>query len=91
MDVIFATAKSGDVYVFRHNFNGNKWENVTNKKDGSSLVTFRKRGNMFYIRIIPDGGTKVGGRGIREHAAAPRLCVSVSRDVYNVGGIPVVS
>ena len=56
---MFATAKPGSVYVFRHNYLENKWENVTNRKDGSASVMFRKRGNMFFMRIVPEGGTKV--------------------------------
>ena len=58
MDRVFATAKLGAAYVFRHNFSGNKWENITNRKDGSSVVTFRKRGDKFFIRIAPEGGEK---------------------------------
>jgi hypothetical protein len=58
MDRVFATAKLGAAYVFRHNFSGNKWENITNRKDGSSVVMFRKRGDKFFIRIAPEGGEK---------------------------------
>ena len=57
-DRVFATAPPGKAYVFRHNFSGSKWENVTNKKDGTSSVTFRKRGDKFFIRIAPEGGEK---------------------------------
>lgn len=59
MDRVFATAPPGKAYVFRHNFSGNKWENVTNKKDGTSSVSFRKRGSdTYFIRIVPEGGEK---------------------------------
>ena len=58
MDTVFATAAAGKAYVFRHNFSGNKWENVTNRKDGTSVVSFRKRGDEFRVRIIPEGGEK---------------------------------
>ena len=57
---MFATAKPDEVFVFRHNFNDNKWENVANKKDGSATVTFRKRGSHFFMRIVADGGIRVG-------------------------------
>ena len=57
-DLVFATAKPGEAFVFRHNFSENKWENVASK-NGSSTVTFRKRDGAFFIRIAPDGGDKV--------------------------------
>ena len=69
MDTVFATAAAGKAYVFRHNFSGNKWENVTNRKDGTSVVTFRKRGDEFRVRIIPEGGEKA-------RAVCSWLCVA---------------
>ena len=57
-DLVFATAKPGEAFVFRHNFSENKWENVASK-NASSTVTFRKRDGAFFIRIAPDGGDKV--------------------------------
>ena len=81
-DRVFATVKSDEVFVFRHNFNENKWENVTNRADGSATVTFRKRGYNFFIRIVADGGLRVGLNPISVFRAS-RLSVSA-------GGAPVV-
>ncbi|CAI8016046.1 RanBP-type and C3HC4-type zinc finger-containing protein 1 [Geodia barretti] len=58
-DRVFATVKSDEVFVFRHNFSANKWENFfTNRADGSATVTFRKRGYNFFVRIVGDGGLR---------------------------------
>ena len=76
VDRVFATAKPEEVFVFRHNFAENKWENVASRKDGSATVTFRKRGSAFFIRIVPDGGEKVWSTpGI--WLSANLLCVCV--------------
>ena len=76
MDRVFATAKLGAVYVFRHNFSGNKWENVTNRKDGSSAVTFRKRADSrFFIRIVPDGGDKASYNSPRTAVERASVCM----------------
>ena len=60
-DVVFATAGTGKAYVFRHNFSGNKWENMS-PTGGTSIVSFRKRSERFFIRIQVEGGKKVRRR-----------------------------
>ena len=85
-DRVFATAKPGEAFVFRHNFSENKWENVTSKKDGSATVTFRKRGTAFFIRVHPDGGEKV-----RHSAAAPRPLLRVRWNLPTGGACSVAN
>ena len=82
-DRVFATVKSDEVFVFRHNFSANKWENFfTNRADGSATVTFRKRGYNFFVRIVGDGGLRVG--------LDPISVLCASRLSVSAGGAPVV-
>lgn len=59
MDRVFAVASPGKAYAYRYNYSTKKWENVGNKRDSTSYVSFRKRSSdRYFIRIVPEGGDR---------------------------------